>query len=302
MPGKMTGRGGGVRLATSALAVLVALSAAGCGGEDVSRAVAASVTLDIPDSIPLGAPFDIGYTWTPRDDFQAPGDDYKIFVHFVDPDGNIVAQDDHYPPLPTTQWTVGQPVSYRHWVYPDPDLRPDYFDVYVGMYDDEGQVATVHEGRFQNRPLVSSVIVRADDQGGVPVYLEGFEERETSLTTDDVFHRQWQWMRRTGTVAFGNPHGPATLHLRALSPVDYLEGGAQQVTIRAGEQVIATFEATDSSPYLMRFDVPGNGLGDGEWVDFTIEVDKIFVPAQVEEGSDDIRELGLQVFWLYLQR
>jgi hypothetical protein len=220
----------------------------------------------------------------------------------VDPDGNIVAQDDHYPPLPTTQWAAGQPVSYRHWVYPDPDLRPDYFDLYVGMYDDEGQIGTRNEGRFENRPLVHSVIVRADDQGGVPVYLEGFEERETSLTTDDPHLRQWQWMRRTGTVAFGNPHGPATLHLRALSPADYIEGRTQQVTLRSGETVIASFEATDSSPYLMRFEVPVEALGDSEWVDLVMEVDKIFVPAQVEEGSEDIRELGLQIFWMYLQR
>ena len=52
----------------------------------------------------------------------------------------------------------------------------------------------------------------------------------------------------------------------------------------------------------VEFDVPGEGLGDGDWVEFTIEADKFFVPAQVTEGSTDTRELGLQVFWLYLER
>jgi hypothetical protein len=52
----------------------------------------------------------------------------------------------------------------------------------------------------------------------------------------------------------------------------------------------------------MRFEVPVEALGDSEWVDLVMEVDKIFVPAQVEEGSEDIRELGLQIFWMYLQR
>jgi hypothetical protein len=293
-------RCGAVCLA-NALVLLVGLATAGCGGEEPSRTIDASVTVDLPDSVPAGSPFDIGYTWTPGQGFEAPNDDFRIFVHLVDPDGKIIVQDDHFPPLPTSQWSAGEPVEYRlDWVYLNPELQPDYVDVYVGIYDDEGQIATLREGRFQNRPLVHSVIVRTDDQGGIPVYVEGFEEREMLLTAEDVHAQQWRWMRRRGVVAFGNPRGPATLHLRALSPIHYLEGGTQTVTITVGETVIAQYEATASSPPLMRFEVPGEGLDDGDWVDFTIEVDKHFVPAQVMEGSDDIRELGLQVFWMYL--
>ena len=70
--------------------------------------------------------------------------------------------------------------------------------------------------------------------------------------------------------------------------------------IKVGERVIGQYEATDSSPHMMRFEVLGEGLGDGDWVELTIEVDKQFVPALVDEGSDDIRELGLQIYWMYL--
>ena len=282
--------------------LLVGLAAAGCGGEDIARTVDASVTLDLPDSMPVGSPFDLGYTWTPNEGFTPPADDYRVFVHIQDPDGNIIAQDDHFPPLPTSQWVPGQPINYRRWVYLGPDVRLDYFDFFIGLHDDDGQVAVMHEGRFQNRALVSSVIVRNDDQGGVPVYVEGFEERETSLTSDDPYHRQWQWMGRRGTVAFGNPRGPATLHLRALSPVDFLEGQTQTITVKIGDREISSFERTESTPFLMLIEIPGEGLGDGDWVDLTLEVDKVFVPAQVEPGSDDIRELGLQIHWMYLQR
>lgn len=108
-------------------------------------------------------------------------------------------------------------------------------------------------------------------------------------------------MGRRGVVAFGNPRGPATLHVRALSPANFV-GGTQTVTIKLGDREIARFERTESSPYLLRFDVPGAGLGNGDWIDFTVEVDNFFIPAQVEEGSTDTRELGLQVFWMYLAR
>lgn len=299
MAGTMKKHGGACWAHLSVLLVMVV--AVGCGGEEPARAVDASVTVDLPDSMPAGSPFDIGYTWTPTEDFEAPVDDFRIFVHLVDPDGNIIGQDDHFPPVPTSQWSAGQPLEYRReWIYLNPDLRPEYVDVYIGMYDDEGQVATVREGRLQGRPLAHSVIMRTDDQGGIPVYVEGFQNREMSLTAEDVYGQEWQWMGRRGVVAFGNPRGPSTLHLRALSPVDFLEGGTQTVTIKVGERVIAQYEATDSSPHMMRFEVPGEGLGDGDWLDFTIEVDKQFVPALVEEGSEDIRELGLQIYWMYL--
>ena len=291
----------GVRVCpTCALTLLLGLALA-CGGEEVGRTVDAGVTLDLAESMPLGSPFDIGYTWTPSDGFEAPADDFMVFVHIVDPDGNMIEQDDYFPEVPTSQWRAGQPVTYRHLIYPDPDLRVDYLDFYVGLYDDEGQVGTMREGRFQNRPLVHTVIVRTDDQGGLPVYLEGFEEKEASLTSDDVHTQEWQWMGRRGVVAFGNPRGPATLHVRARSPVDFL-GGTQTVTITMGDREVARFEHTGSSPYLLRFDVPGEGLGDGDWIDFVVEVDNFFVPAQIEEGSTDTRELGLQVFWMYLAR
>jgi hypothetical protein len=296
MAGTMKKRGGSARWAH--LSVLLSMVAAvGCGGEEPSRTVDVSVVADLPDSVPAGSPFDIGYTWTPGAGFEAPADDFRIFVHLVDPDGNIIGQDDHFPPLPTSQWREGQPVEYRRdWFYFNAALRPDYVDVYIGMYDDEGQVAITHDGRFQNRPLVHSVMVRTDDQAGIPVYADGFSDREMS----EVDGKQWRWMGRRGVVAFGNPRGPSTLHLRALSPVNFLEGGTQTVTIKIGERVITQFEATDASPHMMQFEVPGEGLGDGDWVDFTIEVDKLFIPAQVQEGSDDIRELGLQVYWMYL--
>ena len=143
------------------------------------------------------------------------------------------------------------------------------------------------------------MLIRTDDQGGRPGYLEGFTEEEVLLTSHDAYTRQWRWMGSRGLVQFRNPRGPAPLHLRALSPVDFV-GGNQSVSIKMGDREIDWFTRTDSSSYLLYFDVPDEELGDGDWVELTIEVDKVFVPAQVTEGSTDTRELGLQVFWMYL--
>jgi len=286
------------------LSLALGLLVAGCGGEELGRTLDATVTLDLPDSLPAGSPLDIGFTWTPGPGFETPADDYRVFVHVVDPDGNIVEQDDHFPPLPTSQWTAGEPVTYRRLVYPAPDFRPDYVDFYVGLYDGrEGgeQVATMRDSGFHNRPLVHTVVIRGDDQGGLPVPVEGWNEKEVSLSAESKHHQQWQWMRKTGVVAFGNPRGPSTLHLRAQSPVDFL-GGPQTVTLRIGDREIAEFEVSDGAPYLQRFEIPADALGDGDWIEITLEVNEAFVPAQIDSESADTRELGLQVFSIYLAR
>jgi len=75
---------------------------AGCTGGDQIRRVAVEPTVQLPESVALGEPLHFEYTWTPASEFTAPKDDYKIFVHLLDPQGRIVLQDDHYPPEPTS--------------------------------------------------------------------------------------------------------------------------------------------------------------------------------------------------------
>lgn len=282
---------------------MLALAAAvgGCGEEVPQQTLAASVELDLPDSLPVGSPLDLGYTWTPGDGFEPPPDDYKVFVHIVDPDGRIVLQDDHYPSVPTSQWRAGEPVSYRRWFYPAADLRLDYFDFYVGLYEYGGeQIATLKDATFQQRPLVHTTIIRNEDQDGLPVFVEGWNERESALSAPEGL-QQWQWMRKKGTAAFGNPRGDAVLHLRAHSPIDEL-GGAQTITVRIEDTVVARLEITESVPFLERIEVHGSAVGGADWVEVTLEVGEAFIPAQLDSQADDTRELGLQVFFLYLEQ
>ncbi len=287
-----------LRLITSIVLAAV-LPLAGCSGDDLERSLNVGVSLDLPESLPVGSPVDIGYTWTPVDDFVPPADDYRVFVHLVDPDGAIVEQDDHFPSVPTSQWRAGEPVSYRRLLYPHPDLQPEYLDFYVGLYDSEdGQVATLHDGDLENRPLLHTSIIRLDDQRGLPVYFDGWYARESSLSAGK-YHQQWQWMRKTGEVAFGNPRGPATLHFRARSPIDFLDM-AQTITLRVQGQEVMQIEKADSVPFLERIEITAEVMGDEEWIELTIEVDNTFVPMEVDESLGDERILGLQVFWLYL--
>jgi len=72
------------------------------------------------------------------------------------------------------------------------------------------------------------------------------------------------------------------------------------VTIRTGDQVITSFEVSDSTQFTRRIDVPASIMGDGEWLELVIEVSGVVIPKEMNPQVEDDRHLGLQVFLLYL--
>ncbi len=68
---------------------------------------------------------------------DAPPGRYKVFLHLLDAEGNLVAQNDAEPRgdlSPTFIWSVGEVVTDRHGVYLPPDLPPGRYRLMVGMY------------------------------------------------------------------------------------------------------------------------------------------------------------------------
>lgn len=288
------GRWGGILL------LALAVMAAGCGEEAPQVRLDVEPSLELPENLAFRQPIQIGYRWIPGPDFQPPQDDYKVFLHVTDPDGNIIEQDDHYPPVPTSQWRSGEPVEYSHWLYPTDEAEVSYIDVHVGLYDGEtmGKVGVRYEGSWSERPRVHRIEIREDDNRGIPVYVEGFHEME--IDPERSGFNKWVWMERRGVVAFGNPQGQALLHLQAHSPVDETGGEPQHIQLSIDGEEFTTLTVEDSTPFLERIDVPAEILGDDDWVELTLEVDRHFVPAHRDPDSSDTRELGLQIFGLYL--
>ena len=269
-------------------------------GPSPERTLDVTPGLEMPASLPAGHPLDMRYEWTPASDFSPPADDYKVFVHIVDPEGNIVMQDDHYPPVPTSQWQPGETVSYQHWLYPHDESPPEHLDFYIGLYDGESaeqvKVPVKWENALNERPRVHRLTIRREDLSGQPVRVEGWHGKESPNP-----EQSWYWMERRSVSAFDNPRGPAILHLRIHCPVGEV-GGAQTVTISVGDTEVTTLEVTDATPFTERIEVPASVMGDGDWIELTIAVDKWFVPAELDPESQDKRELGLQVFGLYMAR
>ena len=74
-----------------------------------------SVTLS-HDRAPAGSPLQITYKFVVAPDAKF-AEDYRVFVHVVDADGEQIWDDDHNPPVPTSQWQPGQTVEYTRTLF-----------------------------------------------------------------------------------------------------------------------------------------------------------------------------------------
>ena len=100
---------------------LLALAVAGVGGcrgaEPPEIPVATpSITMS-HDKAPLGSPIDITYRFVVAPNAPPFSENYRVFVHFVDADDQLMFTDDHNPPGPTTTWKGGQIVEYTRTMF-----------------------------------------------------------------------------------------------------------------------------------------------------------------------------------------
>ena len=81
-----------------------------------------------------GEALDVTLYWEAQ---SPPVENYTVFVHLVDADGQVVAAHDGMPgenSFPTRAWPPGQLVSDNHQLDLLPDLAPGTYQVNVGLY------------------------------------------------------------------------------------------------------------------------------------------------------------------------
>jgi hypothetical protein len=77
------------------------------------------------------------------------GHDYKVFVHLLNSEGQLVAQSDAVPAnwtRPTNDWQIGEFVTDTHTLDLGPDLPPGLYRLRAGMYDYGGRLQVAGGG------------------------------------------------------------------------------------------------------------------------------------------------------------
>jgi hypothetical protein len=288
-----------VRTGLVVAAAALGLMAAACGSKEDAAPVQGtmSVALSRP-RVALGSPVEITYKFTIAPDAGSLGA-RKVFVHFLDADGEQMWTDDHDPPTPTESWSPGQTVEYTRTVFAPvyPYVGPAR--IVAGLYDtsngnrvrlggtDVGGRA-YEVAQFELLPQTENVFL---------IFKDGWHAVETAADNSMV---EWQWTKKEATLAFRNPRRDSLLYFQADNP-GKAATAATRVELRLGEQVLDTVALVPDAP-VHKIPLPAAVLGDGDMVEIRLIVDQTFVPA-LEPGasSNDPRELGARVFHAFVQ-
>ena len=122
-----------------AAAVPLAFSAAACSQGDTQPPVATVTFSANKARVPLGSPLELTYRFNVAPDAKFDND-YRVFVHFVDPDGGVLWNDDHDPSPPTTQWRPGQTIQYTRTRFLPVVPFLGEVKVTVGLYRDTARL------------------------------------------------------------------------------------------------------------------------------------------------------------------
>jgi hypothetical protein len=288
----ITARRAGVIVALCALA-------GACGAPADTTPSQGSLAVSLSRArVALGSPVDITYKFTLAGD--APGlGNRKVFVHFVDADGEQMWTDDHDPPTSTSSWKPGQTVEYTRTVFAPVYNYVGQARVVAGLYDPASGdrvkfTGTDVGGRAYD---AAQFEVLPQTENTFLIFKDGWHPVEAAADNSMV---EWQWTKKEATLAFRNPRRDAVLFFQADNP-GKAATAATKVEIRLGDQVLATVALGADGP-VQKIPLPAAAMGGGDMVELRLVVDQTFVPA-LEPGtqSNDPRELGARVFHAFVQ-
>ena len=276
----------------------VALGLAGCRGRTAAPPVATpALTID-RTSAALGSPIELHYHFT-----VAPGarfdQNYRVMVHFVNADEELMWTDDHFPPLPTTQWKPGQQIDYRRTLFLP--VYPYVGEAYVevGLYSPTTQKRLTLKGEDIGQRAYR--VARLDilpQTANLPLqYTDGWHQAELAQHDPNT---QWRWTMKSGTITFPNPKRDSTFYLQLDNPSGAFDQ-PQHVTVSVNGQSVLQFDLPPKQELLQKIPLTAAQLGTAGTGTITIAVDKTFIPADIPAlHSTDPRELGVRVFRAFL--
>ena len=225
--------------------------------------------------------------------------DYRVFVHFLDSDGQMMFGDDHSPPEPISTWRLGQDVVYERRLFVPLYPYLGEVTVAIGLYSPSGgyRLPLVAEEIDQLAYRVATVEMVASSRSTL-VFEDGWYQSETD--PEDP-RREWRWTSGSANLSFVNPRVDATFYLEVVGRPDLFDG-PQSLTVEVDDEVLESVVLASDTPRYHTLSIPAAIFGNSDTVTMSLNVDKTFVPSIVTNGENsDGRELGFRVFYAFLE-
>ena len=283
----------------AAVIVLAAslLSTAGCSG-GASGPPVATVNLRLDRAtVPIGGPLEMTFRFNVSPDLEPMTDDYTVFVHVLDRNGERIWNDDHSPATPTSEWEPWQTIEYSRRIMVPLYPYVGEGEIAVGLYlPSTGERLTLvgdHIG--QNAYRTASITFTPQHESSFVVYEDGWHGAEFQLNSQ----ASWRWTTGHAVVSFRNPRGDARLMLEVQGRPNVFET-PQQLSLRLGEQVLEELSLDTPAPVMIDRTLTAAELGSDDVVRLELLVDQTVIPSELGV-SDDARELGVRVLIVYVE-
>jgi hypothetical protein len=287
-------------VALCALAVFLGSSTAACGRKEAAAPPVATPSVKLShERVPLGSPVEITYQFTVAKDAKFD-ENYRVFVHVVDADEELMWTDDHDPPIPTTQWKPGQTVQYTRtvWVPVYPYVGEAAIQLGLHSIKTQKRLPLAGQDIGQHSYKVARMQIAPQTDSIFTVNKDGWHAAEVADNSASV---QWTWTKKDATLAFKNPNADAIFYLDVDNPGGDFTG-QQHVTVKLNGETVDQFELIPKQEQLRKIALPATKLGNNEMAEVRISVDKTFVPMQLSPASKDPRELGVRVLHAFVAR
>ncbi len=230
------------------------------------------------DKAPLGSPLEITYKFVVAPDAHFT-QDYRVMVHVVDADEQLIFTFDHTPPVPTTQWKPGQTVEYTKTVFVPVYPYVGEASIQIGLYStsEQKRQPLVGDDAGQRAYKVARIQLQPQTENVFMLFTDGWHPAEVAEHNASV---EWQWTKKQATLAFKNPKKDCTFYLDLDNPGSVFNE-PQQVTVTLGGETVDQFEVTTKEQELRKIALKAAQLGAGDMAELKISVDKTYVPAMI---------------------
>jgi len=286
-----------VVLALTAVAVVSSATFA-CRKTDAPAPPVATPSITLShDKAPLGSPVDIHYKFVVANDAHFT-EDYRVMVHVVDADEELIFAFDHNPPVPTTQWQPGQTVEYTNTVFIPVYPYVGEATIQIGLHSTTTQKRLPLAGTDagQRAYKVARIQLQPQTENVFTVFKDGWHPAEVAEHNSTV---EWQWTKKDATLSFKNPKKDCVFYFDVDNPGSVFNE-PQQVQVKLGGQTVDQFTLEPKKPQLRKIALSAAQLGAADVAELVISVDKTYVPAVLNAGSKDPRELGIRVFHAFI--
>ena len=278
----------------AALGALLVSSVACSGPGSAEPVLSASFEVSATE-VPIGSPFEVTFSFSVLSN-TVFDEEYRVFLHFLTDDGTLMWATDHDPPRPTTEWRPGSTIDYTRTFLVPPYPYLGDADVNLGLYSkNDGTrlpLAGDHVGQLAYRVGGIRLLPRADSVQ--LTYSSGWHTQGS-----DSIGGQRPWSKKVGVIVFDNPRRDSQLYLK-LSGVGGWDDGQRTLSVFVGDQLADLVDIV-SDELLQAIPLSVSVLGDTNWVELRLEVDRTVVPAELPHlDNPDRRALGVQVLQAFL--